>query len=388
MSHLDQFICRKGTCSVKWNGHSRLGIPRDAIPLWVADMDFCIPPEVTEAICNRADHEIFGYSFPRKSYRESIVGWMKRRHNWDIDSQWIITVPGVVPAINIAINTFSDRDDAVMIQRPVYPPFTNSVLGNQRQLINNPLVLRENKYFIDFADFEQKIVENNVKIFVLCSPHNPVGRVWTEEELRQMGELCLKHDVLVVSDEIHQDLVFEGYRHIPFTAVDQRFEKNTIVCTAPSKTFNVAGLQAANVIIPDRKLREQFYASASCWGLAKVNTMGLAATEAAYQHGDKWLDEVLEYLQGNMEFVRDFLARRLPQVRLIEPEGLFLLWLDFRGLDISPQQQEELLVHKACLWLIQGHSFGQEGAGFARLNSACTRDLLKQAMEQLEQAIE
>ncbi len=387
MSKLDQEVCRKGTCSAKWNAHHLRQIPDDAIPLWVADMDFPVPPQVTEAIRKRTEHEIFGYSLVRDCYRDSIVGWMERRHNWQLEPNWIIAVPGVVPAINLAINTFSETGDGVLIQPPVYPPFSSSVLNSQRTLVTNPLVLRGNKYYIDFADFEQKIIDHQVKIFVLCSPHNPVGRVWTKEELQQMGEICLKHNVLVVSDEIHHDLAFSGHRHLPFTAVDERFAENTIILTAPSKTFNMAGLQASNAIIPDSALRENFSKAASSWGLAKVNTLGLVATEAAYRHGDQWLDQVLDYLQGNMEFVRDFLARRLPRVKLVEPEGLFLLWLDFRGLNLSVEQQEELLVHRACLWLIQGHSFGQEGAGFARLNSACPRPLLQQAMEQLEEAL-
>lgn len=385
MSRLDEIVCRRGTCCAKWDGHAKMGVPKEAIPLWVADMDFHIPDEVSKAIRRRAEHEIYGYTFPPDSYFQSIAGWMKRRHKWEIETDWIVTVPGVIPAINLAINTFTDKGDGILIQRPVYPPFTKLVLGNVRNLVNNPLVLHKDRYIIDFDDFEQKIIDNKVKLFVLCSPHNPVGRIWSREELQTMGEICLRHNVLIVSDEIHQDLIFPDTHHHPMAGVDPNFTQNTIVCTAPSKTFNIAGLQASNTIIPDEKLRQQFAQAAACWGLGKINALAMVATEAAYTHGDRWLDEVMAYVQGNMEFARDFLRERLPQIKLTRAEGLYLLWLDFRSLGFTAEELEDLLLNKARLWLNQGYTFGEEGAGFARLNIGCSRKLLATALNQLEQ---
>lgn len=387
MGCFDKVVNRRGTCCAKWDGHGHMGIPPEAIPLWVADMDFEVLPQVTEAIKGRIAHEIYGYSLPSDSYYQSIQDWMRRRYHWAIEKDWILTVPGVVPAINLAIHAFTGVGDAILIQPPVYPPFANAVIGNGRKLVKNPLIRKEGGYEIDFQDFKKKIVENGVKLFILCSPHNPVGRVWTPGELKQMGDICRQHNVLIVSDEIHQDLTFPGIRHYPLPTVDSVYNDLTIVCTAPSKTFNVAGLQTSNIIIANPGLRKKFQASAMCWGLSKVNALGLVACEAAYTHGDRWLDEAMAYIAGNKDFVREFLKTRLPQIRMAEPQGLYLLWLDCNGLGLTPEELERFLVNKACLWLNQGYTFGEEGKGFVRLNTACPRSLLGTALEKLEQAI-
>jgi len=364
-----------------------MGVPEEALPLWVADMDFETLPQVTQAIKERIGHELYGYTLPSPEYYQSIQGWMERRHNWAIETDWIFTVPGVVPAINLALHAFTNLGDAVLIQPPVYPPFANAVTGNGRQLITNPLVLQGGRYEIDFHDMEQKIVKNAVKLFVLCSPHNPVGRVWTPEELRKMAEICLKYNVLIVSDEIHQDLTFPGVRHYPLPKVDSKYQDIAIVCTAPSKSFNLAGLQTSNIIIANPQLREKYLAAAKCWGISKVNSIGVVACQAAYTHGDAWLDEAMAYIADNANYVHDFLTTHLPQIRMAQPQGLYLLWLDFNDLGLTPEALEQFLLHRAKLWLNQGYSYGEEGRGFVRLNIACPRAILETALKQLQAAI-
>ena len=387
MPRFDKTVNRKGTGCFKWDGHSHMGVPEDVIPLWVADMDFEILPQVTEAIRERAAHEVYGYSMPMASYYKSVSGWMKRRHNWDIMEEWIVTVPGVVPGVNLAISTFTEKGDGVMIQKPVYHPFTNAILGSGRKLVNNSLILENGRYVIDLEDFRRKLVDHDVKLFILCSPHNPVGRVWTQDELKAMADICLEHNVIIISDEIHQDLAFPGNRHYPLPSINAAYNENTIVCTAPSKTFNLAGLQASNIIIPNPDLRAKYTETASCWGLAKLNTFGVIACEAAYTHGDQWLDQAMAYVESNSNFVKNFIDNRLPKIKLIEPQGLFLLWLDFNGLGLTLKELEQFILRDAGLWLIQGCIFGEEGTGFVRLNIACSRALLTTALEQLEAAL-
>lgn len=387
MKSFDTVINRRGTGSTKWDGHSKMGIPAEALPLWVADMDFEVIPQVTEAIKGRIAHEVYGYCLPPDSYFKSLQGWMRRRYNWDVEKEWILTVPGVVPAINLALQAFTNPGDAVLIQPPVYPPFANAVLGNGRRLIKNPLMQKDKGFSIDFEDFEAKIKDNSVKLFILCSPHNPVGRVWTPAELKRMADICLKYNVLIVADEIHQDLTFPGIRHYPLPAVDPAYGDITVVCTAPSKTFNLAGLQTSNIFVPNPKLREKYQAAARCWGVGKVNAIGLVACEAAYTYGDQWLDAAMAYIAANADFVRDYLAEHLPQIKLADSQGLYLLWLDFNSLGLAPEELETFLLNKAHLWLNQGYTFGDEGKGFVRLNTACPRSLLAKAMEQLEHAI-
>ncbi|HOB34723.1 MAG TPA: MalY/PatB family protein [Bacillota bacterium] len=387
MSCFDKVVDRRGTCSAKWDGHEVLGVPCDALPLWVADMDFEIMPQVNEAIRRRTEHAVYGYPLPSAEYYASIQGWMERRFNWPIEKDWILTIPGVVPALSLAIQAFTRPGDAVMIQPPVYPPFANAVTGHGRKLVKNPLVLVDGEYKIDFRDFEEKIAGNGVRLFLLCSPHNPVGRVWSPAELKQMAEICRAYDVLVVSDEIHQDLVYPGVRHYPFTQPDPAWWERAIVCTAPSKSFNLAGLQTSNIIIADPDLRQKFAETARCWGISKVNAIGLAACQAAYTHGDTWMDAVMAYIAENKEYVRRFLAENLPRIQMARPQGLFLLWLDFRALGMTAEELEHFLLHKAGLWLNQGYTFGEEGAGFARLNIGCPRSTLETAMERLQAAV-
>lgn len=373
MGCFDKVVNRRGTGCAKWDAHIAMGIPEEALPLWVADMDFEVMPEVTQAIKERVAHEIYGYTMPPDSYYQSIQGWMQRRYHWGIEKEWIQTIPGVVPALNLALHAFTQKGDSVLIQPPVYTPFANAVINNCRKLIINPLLYRDAGYKIDFEDFKEKIVTNNVKLFILCSPHNPVGRVWTSEELRQMADICLEHDVLIVSDEIHQDLTFPGVRHYPLPSLDSAYWENTIVCTAPSKSFNLAGLQTSNIIIANPVIREKFLEAAGCWGISRVNAIGMVACETAYTHGDAWLDEAMAYIAANKKYVQEYLVTHLPQVKVADSQGLYLLWLDCNGLGLSPEELEQFLVQKARLWLSQGYWYGEEGQGFVRLNIGCPR---------------
>lgn len=386
MSRFDEIIDRKNTYSLKYDYAKERGIPEDTLPMWVADMDFRAPEEVLTALKEEAEHGIFGYSEPKEDYYEAVRGWFLRNHRYFFEREWIVKTPGVVFAIAAAIRALTKKGDAVMIQRPVYYPFSEVIRQNERTLVNNPLRLVNGRYEIDFADMEQKLANEHVKLFVFCSPHNPVGRVWKKEELLRIVELCQKYGVLIVSDEIHADFTYEGYMHIPIAAVAGNYEEQIITCTAATKTFNLAGLQTSNTIIKNERIRRAVLNEIHRNGYSEINIFGLLATKAAYEHGEAWLEECRAYLSESVAYVRSFLKERLPGVQLIEPEGTYLLWLDFTSFGYSDQHLHELLMEKAKLWLDDGTMFGPEGSGFARVNIACPREVLKQAMERLAAA--
>lgn len=383
----DTIINRKNTNSLKYDSAQKRGKPEDILPLWVADMDFQVAKEIRDAIQKRTEHGIFGYSEPADGYFEAIQGWMKQKHNWDVKQHWLVKTPGIVFALAMAVQAFTNQGDAVLLQQPVYYPFREVILDNDRRVVDNTLVLGEDeKYHIDFKDFERKIRENDVKLFLLCNPHNPVGRVWTKEELKQLGDICMKYNVIVVSDEIHEDFVFKG-KHQVFAAVSEEFLERTITCTSPSKTFNLAGLQISNLFIANRGLRQQLHKRINAAGYSQLNTLGLTACEAAYKYGGEWHKELMIYLKDNVDFVRDYLSRRIPCIRLVNTEGTYLLWLDFRGLGLTEEEREALIVKEAGLWLDSGAIFGKSGEGFERLNIACPRSILEEALQRLETAI-
>lgn len=383
--NFDEVIDRKSTEAVKWADLP--GIPHDALPLWVADMDFVSPKEVVDALRNRVDHGVFGYPLPQKEYFTAIMQWMKERHNWQIERHWIVPVSGVVPAMHMAIRAFVKPGDKVIIQRPVYPPFSYAIERNGVHIVNNPLKQVGDRFEIDFEDFENKAKDPQVKMFLLCNPHNPVGRVWTKEELERIGEICLRHNVLVFADEIHQDIVYQGYKHIPFASISPQFSSITITATAPSKTFNIAGLKDANLIIENEQLRGEFNREMERNGLSGVNLFGLIATTAAYTYGKEWLDQLLVYLEGNRDYCLQFINERLPQLKAFKPEATYLLWIDCRKLGMDPIQLREFMLQEAKLRLNEGYIYGGEGNGFMRLNFACPRSLLEKAMDNLEKAI-
>lgn len=378
---------RRGTNCFKYDFARKMGMPEDVLPLWVADMDFPTAPAVLERLHALAEHGIFGYTGVKDAYFSAVHNWYAQRFGWETQRSWLVTTPGVVFAIAIAIRAFTQKGDAILIQQPVYYPFANKVTENDRQLVVNPLVLKNGRYEMDFADMERKIADNHVKMLLLCSPHNPVGRVWTKEELLRVGEICQKYGVLVVSDEIHADFIYAGHTHRVFASVKSEFADFTITCTAPSKTFNLAGLQNSNILIPNRQLRHAYKKELSACGCGGTNCMGMAACQAAYEAGADWLEQLKQYLAGNLAYIRQFLREKLPDIALIEPEGTYLVWLDLRKLGLTEQQQRQLIVQDAKLWLDTGTLFGQGGEGFERINIACPRATIEQAMQRLERAV-
>ncbi len=380
----DRVINRKGTKSLKFDFAARRGRPEDALPLWVADMDFKTSSYVTEALSHMAEHGIFGYSDSEENYFNALRGWMKQRHGWEVKESWLIKTPGIVFALAMAIRAYTEEGDGVIIQQPVYYPFSEVIKDNGRRLINNPLVQdKDGNYHIDFVDFEEKLVRENVRLFILCSPHNPVGRVWTRNELESLGDICAKHNVIVVSDEIHSDFVFEGEHHV-FSTVKDSFGDNCIVCTSPSKTFNLAGLQISNIFIKNRELRKKFRAQVSMSGYSQVGLAGLVACEAAYLHGGEWFDAVLRYIRDNAIFAKDYIERNISGIKMSGHEGTYLIWLDFRSYGLDDKELERRILYDAGLWLDGGSMFGADGQGFQRINIACPRVILKEALERLK----
>lgn len=383
----DELIDRTNTNSLKYDFALERGKPKDILPLWVADMDFKAPSAVLDVLTSASNHGIFGYSETKADYFNTLHHWFHTYFNWSIEDSWLVKTPGVVYAICTAIRSLTQKGDAVMIQQPVYYPFAESITANERLLINNALVYKDGKYVMDLQDFEAKIIQHKVKLFILCSPHNPVGRVWTKEELIELGNICLKHGVLIISDEIHADFVYDGYTHHILANLKPEFLDITITCTAPSKTFNLAGLQVSNIFIPNESIRTAFQKEIVRTGYSQLNTMGLLACKAAYEHGREWLDDLKTYLAQNLDFVRTFLQERLPQIKLVQPQGTYLIWLDCRALNMTEEALDQLIVQKAGLWLDTGSMFGHEGEGFQRMNIACPRATLEKALHQLECAI-
>lgn len=383
----DKVIERKNTSCVKYDAASKMGMPEDILPLWVADMDFQAPQGVIDRLKDAIEHGIFGYSEEPEGYFKALHSWYSRRFGWEINREWLIRTPGVVFAVSAAVRAFTDIGDSVLIQQPVYYPFKRAIENNGRKAVNCGLVLKDGRYEIDFEAFEKCAAREEVKLFVLCSPHNPIGRVWEEWELRKLGEICLKHQVKIVSDEIHSDFVYPGHRHHVLASLSDEFAAITMTCTAPSKTFNLAGLQTSNIFISNEEMRSAYQHVLEVQDCGELNRMGLLACQAAYETGEEWLEQLLVYLKGNLDYIRSFLAEKLPQIKVIEPEGTYLLWMDFRELNLNETELEELIVKKARLWLDGGTMFGEGGAGFQRVNIACPRSIIAEAMERLYQAI-
>ncbi len=378
---------RQDTGSLKWDFLKNRFGSEDLLPMWVADMDFPSPPSVIDALVRRAGHGFFGYSIFPPSYYRVIVDWMKRRHQWEIREDWIAFSPGIVPAICMIVQAFSSPGDKVIVQRPVYYPFMAAVKNNGRTVLNNPLSLEHGRYHMDFKDLEAKARDPRARMLILCNPHNPVGRVWSREEQERLGEICLQNNILVISDEIHADLIFEGNQHIPFGSIRDDFLENSITCTAPSKTFNLAGLQTSNLVIAQPGLRRRYLNQLENNGISGPNAFGAAAVEAAYTHGEPWLDALMEYLQGNLKYLRDFSKEYLPGLEIIEPEATYLVWLDFRKFGLDEPKLDDWVRGKAGLALDEGIIFGNpEGVGFERMNIACPRSLLIEALDRLAEA--
>ena len=387
MYDFDKVIDRHGTNCLKFDFAKERGKNGDELSLWVADMDFQVAKPITDALQAQVNHGIYGYTEVKSDYFDIVKNWFKDNFDWEIKKGSLVKTPGVVYAIAMAVKAFTKEGEAVIIQQPVYYPFSEMIIANNRKLVNSPLVLKDGRYEIDFEDFEKKIVENNVKLFILCSPHNPVGRVWSVEELKRIGDICIKHDVVIFSDEIHADFVYEPNKHHVFASLGESYAANSVIATAPSKSFNIAGLQVSNIFIENKKLRDAFRNEIVKSGYSQLNTMGLVAARAAYESGKEWLDEVRAYIKDNLIFFRDYLKENIGELSLIEPEGTYLVWVDFRKLGLSEKQREDLIVNKAKLWIDSGAMFGVDGEGFERFNIACPRSYLKKALDSLAKAI-
>jgi cystathionine beta-lyase len=357
------------------------------LPLWVADMDFLPPEPVVQALVRRARQGAYGYSAATPAFNQAVIGWMGRRHGWQIEPDWICATPGVVLALNMLVRTFVSPGEAVIIQPPVYHPFGHAIQKAGATVVTNPLIYENGRYQMDFADLERKAKDPSARMLILCSPHNPVGRVWGPAELARLGEICLDNNVLVVSDEIHGDLIYSGHVFTPFAGISQAFSERSIICTAPSKTFNLAGLQTSCIIVSNAVLRAQFMATLDCHGLHLINAFGLTALQAAYEQGEDWLHQVLIYLEANLGFLEEFVRERIPQIEVIRPEGTYLVWLDCRKLGLDDAALKELMLKKARVYLDDGVIFGTEGSGFQRINIACPRALLAEALERIRAAV-
>lgn len=389
----DTVIERRHTNSIKYDFAVEQRVvkpgedPYSLLPLWVADMDFKTSSFIQDELIRVAEYGIFGYSEPKDDYYETVKNFYRRRHNYNIeDRKWIIKVPGVMFALGMAIKAFSNEGDSILIQQPVYMHFADVIINNNRKVESNNLVYGEDgRYHIDFVDFEKRIIENNIKLFLLCSPHNPVCRVWTREELTRLGEICLKHNVIVVSDEIHSDFVFEG-THTVFGSISEDLADNSIIVTAPTKTFNLAGIQIAHAFIKNPLIRRAFRKQIFASGYSQVSIQGIVSAQAAYSKGEVWLDALLKYIKGNIDFTNKFIKENLKGVKLVPMEATYLAWIDFNGTGLSPDKIQDRIRNKARLWLNNGILFGNTGEGFQRLNLACPRSTLAEALNRLKVA--
>ena len=383
----DRITDRGGTGCLKYDFAVQRGRPADVLPMWVADMDFPTAPCVQEALQQMVAHGIFGYSESGAAYFDAVASWFSRRFGFTPEADWLVKTPGVVYALAAAVRCLTTPEDAVVIFSPVYYPFSEVVRDNGRTLVESCLLYENGTWQIDFADLERKLAEPDVKLLLFCSPHNPVGRVWTRAELEQVSSLCETYDVLIVSDEIHCDFVWPGHQHIVFPTLSEAATQRTILCTAPTKTFNLAGLQISNCFIPNPEIRRRFNEEKNRTGYSQCGGPGLVACQAAYEKGEEWLEALKTYIQGNFEYLQKVLEEDLPQLRLTKAEGTYLAWIDCSGLGLNPEELENLILYEARLWLDSGAMFGSWTAQFQRMNVACPRTILEQALQQLRAAV-
>jgi cystathionine beta-lyase len=389
----DTVYNRTDTDSAKWGAIKEVFGRDDVIPMWVADMDFPTAAPIVEALKKRADHPFFGYAMPGESLIEAVVDRMKRKFGWHIEPEWVVFTPGIIPALSIAVRSLTHTGDEIILQEPVYYPFFGVVKESGCQIAHNRLKLARGRYSMDYADLEAKFQpegrmtdHTRVKAIILCNPQNPIGRVWRREELKRMGEIVIGHGAVVISDEIHCELLYQSYKHTTFAKISTEFAQNSIVCMAPSKTFNLPGLEASSVIIPNKKLRDDFN-DARAGMVHGVNIFGLIAMEAAYRYGDEWLEQLLAYLQGNLEITMKWFKERVPRIKVIAPQGTYLLWLDCRGLGLDDKELQQFMREKARVGFDDGFMFGEGGSGFQRMNIACPRSILKEALGRIEKAV-
>jgi len=385
--NFQQVYNRKDTNSVKWDNLSEVFKADDIIPLWIADMDFKAPNEVNDAIIRRAKHGIYGYTMVNDKTKKLILNWLKNRHQWHVSKDVITFSPNVIMGLHHAIQSFTEQEDKIMIQTPVYTPFFNIIKNNKRHMIENPLIYENHTYKIDFNLFEEQL-KQGVKAFIMCSPHNPVGRVWKKSELTKIAELCVKYNVLILSDEIHADLVFEGNKHIPIASLSEEIAHQTITFMSPTKTFNLAGLQASYMIVYDKKKQSKMQQALTNSGAGMLNTMGLTALESAYEYGESWLNELMKVINHNKRVVENVIKNKLnDKLSVVASEGTYLLWIDCQQLQMDDHQLQQFMVEKAKVGLNRGISYGKDGSQFMRMNIACPTKTVEQAMEQIVSAI-
>lgn len=374
--------------SKKWSFREELGGSKDAIPMWIADMDFKTAPAIIEAMEKRASSGIYGYTGIPREYIDAVTSWYKAEHGWSIQPSSIVSITGIVPALHVAVAAFTQEEDAILLQTPVYHPFYRVAKKMHRCIVENPMRRKENSYEIDFADLENQLKTKHPKLMFLCNPQNPVGKTFSKEELVKIGRLCLENSVITIVDEIHSDIVYSDACHIPYGTLAPELVENAVICTAPSKTFNIAGLRNSNIVIPSPKLRKAFVEAKEYFGYPGVGPFPLIACEAGYREGKKWKDAAIRYIEENRDKAIAFFKRELPQIAVHKPQGTYFLWLDFRQLGLDKEELEQFLLHKAKVWFNQGYIFGREGQGFARMNIACPRSILRQALCQIKTAVE
>lgn len=385
--NFDEIIERRGTDCIKYDAMKDFIGAEDVIAMWVADMDFKTPPFIAEALKKRFDHEVYAYSIRPKSYFESIKNWLRRRHQWEVETEWMVFTPGVVPAINIAVLALTQTGDGIIVQPPVYFPFFHAATDHGRKLIYNPLVIKDRRLCMDFENLEM-LAKEGAKMLILSNPHNPAGSAWTKDELTQLASICLKYNIIVLSDEIHCDLVLKPYKHVPLAGISEEFSQNCITSIAPSKTFNLSGLSTSTAIIQNDEIRAKFVKMLDSIHIGLGNIAGNVASEAAYSFGDEWLDQLIEYLGLNADYLFNFLKKEIPAIKMLKPEATYLVWLDCRELGLDNQQLNDLFQKEAKLGLNPGFMFGPGGDGFMRMNIACPKTVLKQACLQLKSAVE
>ena len=384
--NFNKIIDRTNNFSAKWSEMNKNFGSNDLLPMWVADMDFLTAPCIMEALKDRLEQGIFGYTTRPSSYNESIVNWLDNRFSWKIKKEWLMFSHAVITSISLLIQNLTQKNDKIMIQEPVYSPFHNIVELNERDLVISPLIkLDDGSYIMDYEDIEAKI--KDVKIFILCNPHNPVGRVWTREELTRLGQICLKHNVIVISDEIHSDIILKNHKHIPFASISKEFCKNTITCMAPTKTFNLAGLQSSFLVMSNPYYYEVMDRAFSTLDIKRNNAFSLVATEAAYNYGEDWLDELIKYIEDNVDFAIEYIKTNMPKLKVKKPEGTYLLWVDFNSLNVDEKDLKDALINKGKVALNSGSSFGIGGDGYYRINLACPRAMVLEALKRIEFAI-
>lgn len=388
-AYFDEYLERKGTSCFKWDGLTeKFGVthPEDIIPMWIADMDFRSPKEVSQTILERAGSEAYGYTVKPQALYDAVIGWVERHYHWQIQKDWIVFTPGVIPGFYVAIQSFTRPGEGVIVQTPVYYPFMEGIENNGRKVAVNPLVEKDGDWFMDFDDLEKKVKDPANKLLILCNPHNPVGRAWTAEELKKLGDLCMENDVLLVSDEIHADLIMEGHEHHAVCAVSDKFRENTITHYAPSKTFNLAGLQTAYAVIPNKEIRDDYIRQMNRNRLGAMNWFGISALTTAYTQCDGYVTALCSYLGKNMDYMEKYIKENLPQLKMKKSEATYMVWVDFRGTGMTAEEIESFILEKAHIATDMGSWFGQGGKGFLRFNVACPRKLLQKALEQLKEA--